>query len=81
MPRALSITSANVTEPNGTVHEKVLVAARGRTFVVRRGRGRTASTLVLDESVQAVRYLSKQRWEVDTDAGTFAVVDLGCGCR
>jgi hypothetical protein len=78
--RALSIVDAVVTQPDGSVLDNVVVTTKRMTFLARKGRGRTAQTVVLEENVSAVRYISQQRWEVDTAHGTYQVFDRGCGC-
>jgi hypothetical protein len=80
MARALSIVDAVVTGPTGEVFDGVVVTSRRQTFLVRKGRGRTAVTVVLEENIAGVRYLSQQRWAVDTDHGTYNIFDRGCGC-
>lgn len=80
MARALSIVDADVTDPEGVVHEHLVVTTKRQTFLARQGRGRTAQTVVLEENVAGVRYISQQRWAVDTAHGTYLIFDRGCGC-
>jgi hypothetical protein len=80
MPRSLTITNGEVIGPDGAIYRDVVVNSRRSTLLLRAGRGRSAETVLLDESVTGIRYVSHQRWEVDTSQGTFLVVDKGCGC-
>lgn len=80
MPRSLTILNGEVTGPEGRIYRNVVVNSRRNTLLLREGRGRAAETVLLDETVTSIRYVSHQRWEVDTSQGTFLVVDSGCGC-
>lgn len=81
MPANLSLTSAKLTAPDGTVIDKAQVLVRGSTLTVRPQGG----TAQVHDGVQSVTSPSRGQWVIRfPDGSEWTVLRLGrtcCGAR